>query len=206
LNPQAEEPLRHLRRAGYLLLATTNQPGLSHGSQSRRELDLMHGQLERAFRLDGVLLCPHAAADDCPCRKPKAGLILEAAFKWHLDLDRSFVISDKWQDAQAAHIAGCTSILIRSPWTGSGHRDFIVPILPPRQRSSRCNRRLWCDQRATPLRRRKALQDTARIRSSGRASARFGLPKGLERTHVRCGQLVREKPSEMRKFHRRLRT
>ena len=127
LNPQAEEPLRQLKSAGYLLLATTNQPGLSQGSQSRRELDLMHGQLEKAFRLDGVLLCPHAGADDCPCRRPKAGLLMEAAFKWHLDLERSFVISDKWQDAQAAHIAGCTSILIKSPWIGSGHHDFVVP-------------------------------------------------------------------------------
>ena len=126
VNPAAEKPLRLLKEAGYILLATTNQPGLSQGSQSRRELDLMHAQLERAFRLDGVLLCPHAAVDDCPCRKPKAGLLMEAAFKWHLDLERSFVISDKWQDAQAAHIAGCTSILIRSPWIGSGHRDFIV--------------------------------------------------------------------------------
>jgi D-glycero-D-manno-heptose 1,7-bisphosphate phosphatase len=126
LNPQAEEPLRQLKTAGYLLLATTNQPGLSQGSQSRHELDLMHDQLVKAFRLDGVLLCPHAGSDDCPCRKPKAGLLLEAAFKWHLDLERSFVISDKWQDAQAAHIAGCTSILIRSPWMGSGHHDFVV--------------------------------------------------------------------------------
>ena len=52
---------------------------------------------------------------------------MEAAFKWHLDLERSFVISDKWQDAKAAHIAGCTSILIKSPWIGSGHIDFVVP-------------------------------------------------------------------------------
>ncbi|MCI0535589.1 MAG: HAD-IIIA family hydrolase [Verrucomicrobiales bacterium] len=126
INPQAEEPLRQLKAAGYLLLATTNQPGLSQGSQSRHELDLMHGQLVKAFRLDGVLLCPHSGADDCPCRKPKAGLILEAAFKWHLDLERSFVISDKWQDAKAAHIAGCTSILVKSPWIGSGHHDFVV--------------------------------------------------------------------------------
>ena len=127
LNPNAEEPLRQLKAAGYILLATTNQPGLSLGSQSRRELDLMHERLQKAFRLDGVLLCPHAGADDCPCRKPKAGLIMEAAFKWHVDLERSFIISDKWQDAQAAHIAGCTSILIKSPWNGSGHHDFVVP-------------------------------------------------------------------------------
>jgi hypothetical protein len=54
---------------------------------------------------------------------------MEAAFKWHLDLDRSFVISDKWQDAEAARTAGCTSLLIQSPWVGSVHRDFLLPDL-----------------------------------------------------------------------------
>ena len=126
LNPDAEEPLRRLKAAGYVLLAITNQPGLSLGVQSRRELDLMHAQLQRHFNLHGVLLCPHGEADDCSCRKPQAGLITEAAFKWHLDLERSFVVSDKWQDAKAAHIAGCTSILIKSPWNGTGHYDFVV--------------------------------------------------------------------------------
>jgi len=129
LNPAAEEPLRELKAAGYVLLATTNQPGLSRGYQSRRELDLMHRNLCGRFGLDEVLVCPHDEMDECPCRKPKAGLLIEAAFKWHLDLDRCFVISDKWQDAHAAHVAGCTSLLIKSPWNGSGHRDFVVPDL-----------------------------------------------------------------------------
>ena len=52
--------------------------------------------------------------------------MIEAGFKWHVDLDRSVVISDKWQDAEAARIAGCTSILIDSPWNGPGHHDFKV--------------------------------------------------------------------------------
>ncbi len=54
---------------------------------------------------------------------------MEAAFKWKLDLDRSFVISDKWQDAEAARTAGCTSLLIQSPWVGKVHRDFVLPDL-----------------------------------------------------------------------------
>src|SRR5690242_18280904 len=89
----------------------------------------MHERLRKVFPLDDILVCPHDETDRCPCRKPRPGLLLEAAFKWHLDLDRSFVISDKWQDAEAAHNAGCTSVLIRSPWNGTGHRDFIVPDL-----------------------------------------------------------------------------
>ncbi|MEW6157782.1 MAG: HAD-IIIA family hydrolase [Verrucomicrobiota bacterium] len=130
LNPEAVELLRQLKSAGFILIATTNQPGLSRGYQSRRDLDLMHAIMMKHLPLDDILVCPHDETDRCPCRKPKPGLLFEAAFKWHLDLDRCFVISNKWQDAQAAHIAGCTSLLIKSPWTGSGHHDFILNDLP----------------------------------------------------------------------------
>lgn len=126
INSAAIEPLKALKAAGLTLIATTNQPGLSRGTLRRPELDLMHTLLQRTFHLDGILLCPHDENDVCPCRKPKPGLLLEAAFKWHLDLEHSFVVSEMWQDAQAAHVAGCTSLLIRSPWNGSGHHDFVL--------------------------------------------------------------------------------
>ena len=110
LNQEAIPLLKKLKAAGLLLIATTNQPGLSRGYQSRRELDRMHDLLTKTFALDDVLVCPHDETDRCPCRKPKPGLLVEAGFKWHLHLDHSFVISDKWQDAEAARIAGCTSL------------------------------------------------------------------------------------------------
>ncbi len=126
VNDDAIEPLRELKKQGFLLVGTTNQPGLSRGYQSRRELDLMHSVLRRALPLDDLFICPHDETDHCPCRKPQAGLYFEASFKWHIDLERSFVVSDKWQDAQAAHLAGCTSLLLKSPWNGSGHHDFVM--------------------------------------------------------------------------------
>src|SRR3989441_10103382 len=125
----AAEPLKKLKAVGFVLIVTTNQPGLSRGYQSRRELDRMHDHLRRTFDLDDLLVCPHDEADCCPCRKPKPGLLVEGAFTWHLDLDRSFVISDKWQDAEAARTAGCTSLLSQSPWLGKVHRDFVLPDL-----------------------------------------------------------------------------
>jgi len=121
--------LQRLKAAGFVLIVTTNQPGLSRGYQSRRELDLMHALLHRALPIDDVFVCPHDETDRCPCRKPRPGLLVEAGFKWHLDLDRSFVISDKWQDAEAAHLGGCTSLLLESPWLGSVHHDLILPNL-----------------------------------------------------------------------------
>jgi D-glycero-D-manno-heptose 1,7-bisphosphate phosphatase len=121
--------LSKLKAEGFLLIATTNQPGLSRGYQSRRELDRMHDLLCRSLPLDDILVCPHDEMDRCPCRKPRPGLLVEAAFKWQLGLDRSFVISDKWQDAEAARTAGCTSLLLQSPWVGDVHHDFVLPNL-----------------------------------------------------------------------------
>lgn len=126
VNTDAIAPLRRLKAAGFVLIATTNQPGLSRGLLSRRELDRMHGLLRQSFGLDDILICAHDESDSCNCRKPKPGLLKEAVFKWRLDLDRCFVISDKWQDAAVAQAAGCTSVLLQSPWIGRGHRDFIV--------------------------------------------------------------------------------
>ncbi len=129
VNHAAAPLLEKLKQAGLILIATTNQPGISRGYQNRRELDRMHDLLRRTLKLDDFLVCPHDETDRCPCRKPKPGLLVEAAFKWHLDLDRSFVISDKWQDAEAARTAGCTSLLINSPFVGKVHRDFVLPDL-----------------------------------------------------------------------------
>jgi len=129
VNEHAIPLLKRLKTAGYMLIATTNQPGLSRGYQSRRQLDRMHEILREKLGLDDILVCPHDETDRCPCRKPQPGLLLEAVHKWHLNVDLSFVVSDKWQDAEAARTAGCTSLLIQSPWIGTVHRDFLVPDL-----------------------------------------------------------------------------
>ncbi|MEY2410552.1 MAG: D-glycero-D-manno-heptose 1,7-bisphosphate phosphatase [Verrucomicrobiota bacterium] len=129
VNKKAEPALRKLKNAGFVLIVTTSQPGLSRGYQSRRELDRMHDIIKRSFPLDDLMVCPHDESDHCPCRKPRPGLLIEAAFKWHLNLDHSFVVSDKWQDAEAARTAGCTSLLLQSPWVGNVHHDFVLPDL-----------------------------------------------------------------------------
>lgn len=129
VNPLAIAPLRDLKAAGFMLIATTNQPAMSQGNISRWELDRMHEMLQHTFSLDGIFICPHEEDEFCPCRKPKAGLFSEAAFKWRIELEQSFVISDKWQDAEAARIFGATSLLVKSPWIGKGHHDFVLPNL-----------------------------------------------------------------------------
>jgi D-glycero-D-manno-heptose 1,7-bisphosphate phosphatase len=128
-NEAAIPLMQQLKKAGLVLIATTNQPGISRGYQSRRELDRIHEKLMNTFPLDDICVCSHDETDDCPCRKPRPGLLVEAGFKHGLYLDHSFVISDKWQDAEAARVLGCTSLLLDSPWVRSVHRDFLLPDL-----------------------------------------------------------------------------
>jgi len=127
LNPAVAGLVGKLKAAGFVVIATTNQPGLSRGYQSRRALDQMHALLLKEVPLDDILICPHDETDHCPCRKPKPGLLTEARYKWQLDLDRSFVISDKWPDADAALAVGAISLLIKSPWLGNAHHDLVLP-------------------------------------------------------------------------------
>lgn len=129
VNQAAIPPLKKLKAAGLLLIVTTNQPGLSRGYLARRELDRMHELLRATFALDDILVCPHDAADHCTCRPPKPGLLVEAGFKWRLNLEDCFVISDKWQDAEAAQAVGAISLLLQSPWNGKAHRDLVLPDL-----------------------------------------------------------------------------
>lgn len=124
---EAAGPLLQLRQSGFLLFATTNQPGVTSGVPTRRELDMMHAVLTKKLGLDDILVCPHPSDDGCTCHKPLPGLLREAARRHGVDLDHSFVVSDKWVDAEMAEAAGATSVLIRSQHNGSGHHDYVVP-------------------------------------------------------------------------------
>lgn len=126
VNKAASGCLQRLRSAGYLLIATTNQPEISQGLLSRRDLDRMHDLLRATFPLDDIMVCPHEEEDDCPCRKPRAGLFHEAAFKHHLLLGQSVIISPRWQDAAAARVIGAAVLLIESPWLGQAGHKFAL--------------------------------------------------------------------------------
>ena len=72
----------------------------------------MHAVLKAALPLDEVSVCYHDDTDDCACRKPKPGMILESAANAGVDLASSYVIGDRWRDTLAGKRAGCTTIFI----------------------------------------------------------------------------------------------
>jgi D-glycero-D-manno-heptose 1,7-bisphosphate phosphatase len=72
----------------------------------------MHDALRARLGLDDLRVCPHDDHDGCACRKPKPGLLLDAARVWSVDLTRSFMVGDRWRDIEAGRSAGCRTVFI----------------------------------------------------------------------------------------------
>ena len=117
LVPDAAEALARLKKLGFLLIVVTNQPEVARGRQCRSEVDAIHEALRASLPIDDFFACYHDDADRCECRKPKPGLILQARDRYELDLQRSFLIGDRWRDIDAGARAGCTTILIDCGYT-----------------------------------------------------------------------------------------
>jgi len=90
----------------------TNQPDVRAGRTARETVEAMHRRLQDAVAVDQVRACYHVDADDCDCRKPKPGMILQAAAERGLDLAASFVVGDRWRDVSAGCAAGCRTVFI----------------------------------------------------------------------------------------------
>ena len=125
LDPEAGPALAALSRAGYLLILITNQPDVARGSQSRAVVERINTLLLDSLPITDCFVCYHDDADDCACRKPRPGLILEAARRYALDLAASFVIGDRWRDVAAGCAAGAATI-----WIDRGYREK-APAQPP---------------------------------------------------------------------------
>ena len=112
LEDGAAEACAALRDAGYLLIMVTNQPEITRGRVSREAVDAIHERLSELLPLDDVRMCPHDDADDCACRKPRPGMLLDAARELDIDLGRSFMVGDRWKDVEAGQRAGCTTVFL----------------------------------------------------------------------------------------------
>ena len=110
--PGVADALQKLRAAGFLNIVVTNQPDVATGKQRRKVIDAMHEQLFRELPLDAVKVCYHVEADNCSCRKPRPGMLLDAAGEFGIDLRKSFLVGDRWRDIAAAQAAGCRAFFI----------------------------------------------------------------------------------------------
>lgn len=143
--PDSLQHLALLAELGLPVYIVTNQSCIGRGLVPQQVVEDVNSKMVRIIRehggrVDDIALCPHAPEDQCECRKPRPGLLLQLAQKHRIDLTRSFFIGDALSDAQAALAAGVTPILLAP---GNGRKGFdrqtvsalpgkveIVPDLP----------------------------------------------------------------------------
>ena len=116
--PEAAKALGRLKSAGYLLIVVTNQPDVSRGTQVREVVEAMDAAVGAALPIDDFRVCYHDDGDQCRCRKPKPGLVLDAAAAHEIDLAQSFLIGDRWRDIDCGFAAG-----VRTVWIDRGYRE-----------------------------------------------------------------------------------
>lgn len=129
--PGVAEALAALRADGFLIIVVTNQPDVATGVQRREVVEAIHERLRRRFPVHDISTCYHVDADGCACRKPKPGLLIEAAKAWGVELRRSVMVGDRWRDIEAGRAAGCRTIWLKNDYDerqGEG-ADAVVESL-----------------------------------------------------------------------------
>ena len=121
--------VNQLRDAGLAVFIITNQPDVSRGYTPVSLLQAMFAEIRAHAHIDDVRACVHDDHDDCPCRKPRPGMILDLAEHWNVDVTASYVIGDMWRDMDAARAAGCTGILLRRAYNRTAQADHTVTTL-----------------------------------------------------------------------------
>lgn len=116
------ESLMAIKAAGFLTILVTNQSGIAKGIISPEDYASVHARLLQLLPencLDDSFMCPDSAEAPSPRRKPAPGMLLEAAERWNIDMQRSWIIGDKDIDIACGAHAGVPGILVR---TGHGRQ------------------------------------------------------------------------------------
>jgi D-glycero-D-manno-heptose 1,7-bisphosphate phosphatase len=112
LLPGVAQSCAQLRAAGLPLIVVTNQPDIARGTQSPAAVYAINARLRELVDVDDLVVCPHDDADQCACRKPRPGMLLDAARRWDVALDRSVMVGDRWRDIAAGRAAGTKTVFL----------------------------------------------------------------------------------------------
>lgn len=110
--PGVAESLARLKAAGFLLIVVSNQPDVARGKTPRSVVEDINACLGESLPIDQFRMCFHDNPENCQCRKPRPGLLLDAAREFDIDLANSVIVGDRWKDIEAGIHAGCKTFFI----------------------------------------------------------------------------------------------
>ena len=110
------DPIEELKKMGFLLFIISNQPDIARGKIIPSTTDEINKIILSKFPIDEIVVCPHDDSDNCNCRKPKPGMIIDLSKKWNVNLEKSYLIGDSWKDIGAGKSAKIKSILIEKKY------------------------------------------------------------------------------------------
>jgi D-glycero-D-manno-heptose 1,7-bisphosphate phosphatase len=138
--PRAAEALRIFQQLGYLNIVITNQSAVARGLLSPKTLNKIHQKLKLMAKdedavIHDVFYCPHFPGGrvapynmECDCRKPKPGMLQQAAAKHRLDLQQSILIGDKMSDVELGKNAGVRTILVLTGFGAQTQSELGEPM------------------------------------------------------------------------------
>jgi D-glycero-D-manno-heptose 1,7-bisphosphate phosphatase len=131
--PGSLEAIARLNQADYRVVVSTNQSGIARGLFNIVTLNAIHQKLHASAQqvgahIDAIFFCPHAADDNCDCRKPKPGMLQEIARRFDVSLKGVPTVGDSLRDLQAGYVSGCVPYLVS---TGKGPKTLAKGGLPP---------------------------------------------------------------------------
>jgi D-glycero-D-manno-heptose 1,7-bisphosphate phosphatase len=112
LLPGVDQAILQLRDRGYFCIVVTNQPDVARGKTSKETVESINQFLIQHLAIHEIISCYHDDHENCGCRKPKPGSLLKAALKYNIDLNKSFMVGDRWRDVEAGQNAGCKTFFI----------------------------------------------------------------------------------------------
>ena len=109
--------LKYIQEKGYKLIIVSNQPWVSKGIVKNKDIDELFKNLvknleKKGIHIDDYYFCPHSDIDNCKCRKPKSGMILDASRKHNINLNQSYIVGDGYEDILAGEKVGLKTVFV----------------------------------------------------------------------------------------------
>ena len=115
--PGVAQSVLELKKEGFEIIVITNQPDIARKKVTTEIIKEIHDFIKKETGITEFYFCPHDDIDSCKCRKPKDGLITQAATDLKIDLNQSFLVGDRWKDITAGQIAGCKCFFINENYS-----------------------------------------------------------------------------------------